>query len=92
MPRDRRKYKRRKSLRPCSVECLRRKWSCSGYVLNISKGGVGLDVLKACRVADELSFSMVDRRGKEFSRKGVVVWARKRPFPDSGSLVGLRFA
>ena len=88
---DRRQHQRKKMLRVCSIESRKGGWACKGHLMNISKNGAGLDVLAECNLKEEIRINMLDEKGKEFNKQGVVVWAKKREFPDAGAYIGLQF-
>lgn len=88
---ERRKHERSKQVRACSIKSLTGQWACNGYILDLSQGGAGLDVLKECPIKESVTVYLLNEDGKEFNRTGTVVWSKKREFPNVGSLIGLQF-
>jgi hypothetical protein len=91
MSKERRQHRRKKMLRVCSIESQAGGWTCKGHLMNISESGAGLDVLGECSPREEIRVNMLDESGREFNREGIVVWAKKRQFPDAGAYIGLQF-
>jgi hypothetical protein len=92
MQADRRKYVRKKLAQNCSVACRSGRWSCNGTIRDVSDGGVGLDTVKTPRNHDELLLLMLDDGGRPRQLRGHVVWAREKPLPGVGAMVGVEYA
>ncbi len=90
-PDDRRKQERRIFINSCSAECPTQKWSCSGKTKDISEGGMCLDILKVPQKKDQLNVFMLDIKGRELIKKGLVSWLKENSYPEIGATLGLQF-
>jgi hypothetical protein len=60
--------------------------------MDISEGGMGLEMLKVPKVKDEMMLYMIEERERPSIRKAVVAWVKERTPPEVRALVGLQFA
>jgi len=88
---SKRKQKRETVSRECRLVCPLGKWSTTGTVINISEGGVGLEVQQLPTTKDEVILFITDENGKEISKKAIVAWFIHKIPPDPGATVGLNF-
>lgn len=88
---SRRKQQRETVSTECKVVCPVGKWSTNGTILNISEGGVGLELEQLPTTKDEVILFMTDEKGKEITRKANIAWFIYKTPPDSGATVGLNF-
>jgi len=88
---NRRKATRETISRECRVDCPKGNWSCSGKVLNMSQGGVGLDIDEIPDTKDEIVLYMTDEKGREMKKKAVIVWFIRKTPPEIGAMVGVKF-
>ena len=86
MFRRRRKHEREK-VTDCHVNCLSSKWSCESEALDISEGGMRLDMEEVPAIGDEIELHMTCESGRALNRKAVVVWFIKKSPPQIGSMV-----
>jgi c-di-GMP-binding flagellar brake protein YcgR len=91
MSANRRKHEREPVLRYCAIECSLQRWSCRGKIRDISDGGIGVEVLKAPDIRDEIKLYMFDEKGRQLVKDAVVAWCSKNAAPGLGSMVGLQF-
>ena len=75
----------------CMVQCSFGKRACTGQVLNLSEGGMRVDMEEVPAMHAEVSLSMTCENGRELNRKAVVVWFIKKVPPEVGAMVGLKF-
>jgi c-di-GMP-binding flagellar brake protein YcgR len=89
---DRRKHTREAVAQTCSVECASEGWSCSGEIKDISDGGMGLEMMKAPKVRDEMTLYMMDQGERPSVKKGMVAWVKEKTSLEVNAMVGLQFA
>lgn len=87
----RRKHKRESVIKACRVESSSGKWSCDGRVLNVSEGGIGLDIEMVTYPKDQVVVYMTGDDGKELIRTGLVAWFISKTPPEEGATIGLKF-
>ena len=87
---NRRKNKR-KIVKGATVECDSKHFSCDGKVLNISDGGIALDIAGVPTGHEEFDLKIRYKNGKKLKKKAVVVWFIRKNAPDVGATVGMKF-
>ncbi|MFC1821385.1 PilZ domain-containing protein [Thermodesulfobacteriota bacterium] len=87
---NRRKFKR-KNAKDATVECESRHLSCVGKILNISDGGIALDIAGVPTGHEEFDLTIKFKNGKKLKQKAVVVWFIRKNAPDIGATVGMRY-
>lgn len=75
----------------CTVRCSSGNWACTGQVVNLSEGGMRVDMEEVPAMHAELDLSMTCESGRRLNRKAVVVWFIKKVPPEVGAMVGLQF-
>ena len=86
----RRKHKREK-ISECFVECSSGRWNCNGQTLDISEGGMRVEMEEVPDMNEEIELFMRCESGRQLNKRAVVVWFIKKVPPEVGSLVGLKF-
>jgi hypothetical protein len=86
-----RKHKRDMITGTCRVESPQGMWSCEGRVINISEGGMGIDIERVPGFNEEILVYMRDAGGRELSKRGVVAWFINKTPPEEGAMLGVKF-
>ena len=87
---NRRKHKRKK-IEGATVECESKHLSCVGTVLNVSDGGIALDIAGVPAGHEEFDLKITCKNGKKLKQKAVVIWFIRKNAPDVGATVGMKF-
>ena len=73
-----------------TVFCVNGKWSSNGKVLDVSEGGMSVDMDHVPEMKQPVILHI--RNGKkELTREAVVVWYIKHVPPAAGAMVGLQY-
>jgi len=89
-PFGRRKHARR-IVEDCSVRCASKKWICPGKVLDISEGGVKVDMEVRPEITQNIELFMTDESGLQLKKKAVVVWYIRKSPPETGAIASLKY-
>jgi len=87
---NRRKHERI-AVKECIVEGYSMRWTCNGQVMDISDGGMRIDLDGVPEMHEEVQLYMTCVNGRELTRKAIVVWFIKKIPPEVGAMVGLQF-
>lgn len=87
---SRRKHEREK-VTDCTFECSSEDWSCNGYVVNLSDGGMKVDLEDVPVMNREIEIFMACESGKKLNKRAVVAWFIEKTKPETGAVAGLKF-
>jgi hypothetical protein len=87
---NRRKHERA-LVKDYTVTCDSRSGSYAGQVMDISEGGMRVEMERVPAMHEKIILHMTDDNGLESTRKAVVVWFIVKTPPDVGAIVGIQF-
>ena len=86
----RRKFERIK-LENCVVDCYCLGMKYQAKVVDLSDGGMKLDIEESFNIHQEMELVMTCEDGSELKRRAAVVWFLEKIYPETGAFVGLKF-
>ncbi len=86
----RRKFERIK-LEDCVVDCHCLGMNYQAKVVDLSEGGMKIDIEETFNIHQEMDLVMTCEEGRELKRKAIVVWFLEKIYPEKGAFVGLKF-
>jgi hypothetical protein len=87
---NRRKHER-EVVKDCEVDFMTNRWNCRGQVLDISDGGMRVDIDMVPEMHEEVQVSATLQGGRKLNKRAVVVWFLKKIPPETGAMVGLKY-
>ena len=68
-----------------------RKWSGNAKVLDISEGGMRIDIEESADLYEEVTLDMIFEDGGQLSRSANIIWYVEKTAPQKGAILGLKF-
>ena len=73
------------------VTCTSGRGSSAGRVMDVSEGGMRVDMDRVPAMHEEIQVHMTRDDGHESTRKAVVIWFIEKTPPGGGAIAGLQF-
>lgn len=82
----------REIVKDCVVDCSSSGWTCSGQTVDLSEGGMRLEMEIIPNIHEKVELYMNCESGRQLNKKAIVVWFIKKERPEEGAIVGLKFS
>ena len=81
----------REPISDCEVHVSSWQWTKKAKVLDISEGGMKIDIEESADLYEEVTLNMICEDGRKLSRDAIVIWLIDKVTPQKGAFIGLKF-